>query len=110
MEGVTILSSVECGGLSLMNFLITVILTLLFFIFIYFVYCSIDSKQYALATISVIFVCLTLVSVIYFGINSFEKKYNRCVVSVDNTVDWDAFNEKYEIIGMKNDNHIVIER
>lgn len=110
MEGVIILSSVECGGLSLMNLLATIILAILFFTFIYLTYCSIDSKQYILVATSIFFACLMLLSTIYFGANSYERKYNRCVVSVEDTVDWDAFNEKYEIIGTKNDNYIVIER
>lgn len=110
MEGVIILNSVECGGFSIMNFFATVILAALLIVFIYLAYCAVDSKQYIIVITSIIFACIMLVSTIYFAINSFEKKYDRCVVSVDNTVDWDVFNEKYEIIGTKNDNYIVIER
>lgn len=110
MEGVIILSSVECGGIRTMNLIAAVILAVLFFTFAYLTYCAINSKQYMIVTTSIIFACIVLVSTIYFGINSFERKYNRCVVSVDDTVDWNKFNEKYEIIDTRNDNYIVIER
>lgn len=114
MDGVTILSEMSVRGMELWKVIVWGIATIVYIVFM--IWDNVDHWRYSSWTTRIISIICTLMVFAFismfevafiYGYNTFHAEYE---VTIDDSVGFNEFNNRYEIISQDGDVYTVIDR
>lgn len=109
MDGVTILNTVEKGGFSVWGLIVFVLCAVGTFLLLYL---SISLSAEGDDTAHLVFMLMVLCGIVttLAGCALWGPTYNEYKVIVDESVSFEEFTDKYEVVGQEGEIYTVVER